>query len=96
MEDAEIVELLLDRRRNAGQLLEIVGNAARTRRAARSRVGERRRVGSVSDDRLLGGADVDARLALRARNAVDRRLRDEIAVERDRAAGVVIARARDR
>ena len=30
VEDAEVVELLLDRRRHAGKLLEIVGNAART------------------------------------------------------------------
>src|SRR5665213_1961577 len=30
VEDAEIVELLFDRRRYAGQLLEVVGNAART------------------------------------------------------------------
>ena len=30
MEDAEIVELLLDRRRDVVELLEIVGDAART------------------------------------------------------------------
>ena len=30
MEDAEVVELLLDRTRHAGELLEVVGGAART------------------------------------------------------------------
>jgi hypothetical protein len=31
VEDAEVVKLLLDRRRDTGKLFEIVGNAARPR-----------------------------------------------------------------
>ncbi len=46
----------------------------------------------LDNDRLLLRADVNARLALRARDAVDRGLGDEIAIERHRAAGVVVAR----
>ena len=42
VEDAEIVELLLDRRRNAGQLLEIVGDAARPGQLLEAEIGERR------------------------------------------------------
>ena len=55
-----------------------------------------RRCRQFLDDRLFGRADVDAHAALRARDAVDRGARDQIAVERDRAAGVVVARHDDR
>ena len=44
--------------------------------------------------RLLGGADVDARARLGERDALDAGAADEVAVEGDRAARVVIARDR--
>src|ERR1700742_1295133 len=92
VEDAEIVELLLDRARNAGQLLEVVGDAARTGELLEAETfGCWRGRDLLGDDRLLLRADVDAEIALRARDAVDGGLRDQLAVERDGAAGVVIA-----
>ena len=41
--------------------------------------------------RRLGGTEIDARGALRALNAVDGCARDQIAIQRDGAAGIVIA-----
>src|SRR6202165_231064 len=90
MEDAEIVELLLDRAGHAGELLEIVGGAARPGKTLEA--GGLRRHRNFLADRLYRGADIDSGFALRARNAVDGRARDQIAIQRDGAAGVVIAR----
>ena len=77
------------------ELLEIVGDAARPGQrleaAAFGRLGRQ-----FLGDRLLGRAEVDAHLALRARNAVDGGARDQVAVERDGAAGVVVAGDHDR
>src|ERR1700758_782566 len=88
MENAEIVELLLDRTGNARKLLEVVGGAARTGESLESR---RCRGRDLFGRRLCGRADIDARVALRTRDAVDRSTRDEIAIERDRASRIVIA-----
>src|ERR1700733_2919988 len=89
MEDTEIVELLLDRAGHAGELLEIVRRTARTRQALEAgRL--RRRGGSLLDDRTGRSADVNAGIALRPRNAVDRSARHQIAIQRDRTAGVVV------
>src|ERR1700712_3573715 len=69
VEDAEIVELLLDRTRHAGELLEIVGGAARagqTLESGRLRCGR-----NFLLDRLGEGAGIDPGFALGARNAVD-------------------------
>src|SRR5262245_4128593 len=66
VEDAKIVELLLDRGRDMPELLEVVGNSAWP--------GEHLVAGVVGGggeflhDRLSGRADVDAHVALRARN----------------------------
>ncbi len=89
VEYAEVVELLLDRARHAGQLLEIVGDAARA--GQRLEAGRRHFGGKLLDHRRFGCTGIDAEIALRARNAVDRGLRDEIAIKRDRAAGIVVA-----
>src|SRR5262245_31939114 len=94
VEDAKIVELLLDRGRDMPELLEVVGNSAWP--------GEHLVAGVISGggqllhDRLGGGADVDAHVALRARNAVDGGARDQVAVERDGAAGVIVTRNDER
>src|SRR3954468_10742608 len=69
VEDAEVVELLLDRTRDAGELLEVVGGAARTSKALEA--GRLRSRRNFLAGRLSGGADVDAMIALRARDAVD-------------------------
>src|SRR3954471_11280477 len=72
VEDAEVVELLLDRRRNARELLEIVGDAARTGQRLEAEplfLGLRQ----ILDDRLLGRAEVHAHAALRTRDAVEGR-----------------------
>ena len=67
VKDADVVELLLDRRRHASELLEVVGNAARSgqRLEAESLLvrlsGQR-----FDDDRLGRSADVNAKLALGA------------------------------
>src|SRR3954471_1922822 len=71
MEDAEVVELLLDGRRDAGELLEIVRLAARTGQRLVADVFRLRRRGHRFRNRLFGRAEVDAEFALRARNAVD-------------------------
>src|SRR6266566_2730939 len=91
MKDAEIVKLFLDCRRYAGQLLEVVGDAARAGQLFESEISDRWRGRHAFDHRLLSGASIDAHFALCARNTVDRRLGDQIAIERDGAAGVVIA-----
>src|SRR3954469_14376061 len=88
VEDAEIVELLLDRGRDMPELLEVVGNSAWP--------GEHLVAGVIGGgrqllhDRLSGRTDVDAHVALRARNAIDGGTRDQVAVERDGATGIVI------
>src|SRR5215471_16909523 len=83
VEDAEIVELLLDRTRHARELLEVVGSAAGTGKALE---GARLRSGrNLFGDRLRRSTDVDAGIALATRNAVDRRARNQIAIERDGA-----------
>src|SRR5689334_7995260 len=93
VEDAEVVELLLDRRRHAGQLLEIVCNTARARQLLEAEIAGRGRGRNLFlHDRLFGSAGIDAHFTLRGRNSVDRRLGNEVAVERDGAAGVVVAR----
>src|SRR5262252_3045807 len=91
MEDAEVVELFLNRRRHPGKLLEVVCDPART--------GKCLKAGSfgLSDgnflsERFLSRPDVDAQFAMSAGNSVDCRLGDEVAVERDGAAGVVVSR----
>src|SRR4051812_29524679 len=69
VEDAKIVEFLLDRGRDMPKLLEVVGNSAWP--------GEHLVAGVVSGggqllhNRLGGRADIDAHVALRARNAID-------------------------
>ena len=90
VEDAEVVELLLDRAGHAGELLEVVGGAARPGKTLEA--GRLRRRRNFLADRLRGGADIDPGIALRTRNAVDGRAGDQIAIQRDGAAGVVIAR----
>src|ERR1700674_5630239 len=89
MEDAEIVEHLLDGRRYARELLEVVGDPARTGQRLETVADRLRR--HLLEDRLLGRAEIGAKLALRARDAVDRRLGDEIAIERDRPRRIVVA-----
>src|ERR1700741_3146936 len=77
VEDAEIVELLLDRARHARELLEIVGGAARTGKALEAARRSRRQ---VLAQRTGGSADIDAGIALGTRDAVDRRTRDQVAI----------------
>ena len=89
MENAEVVELLLDRAGHAGELLEIVGAAARPRKTLEA--GGLRRRRNFLAGRLCGGTDVDSGLALCARNAVNGGASDQIAIQLDGAAGVVIA-----
>src|SRR3954467_2511314 len=84
MEDADVVEMLLDRRRHAGELLEIVGDAARTGQRLEAET-LLRSLRKILDDRLFGGADVDPHAALGAGDAVDRGARDQVAIERNRA-----------
>src|ERR1700688_840572 len=88
MEDAEVVEHLLDGRRYARELLEVVGDPARAGQRLET-AGDRLR--HLLDDRLLGRTEIGAELALRPRDAVDRRLGDEIAIERDRPRRIVVA-----
>src|SRR5205085_9684439 len=68
MEDAKIVELLLDRAGNAWQFLEVVGGAPRTRKALEA--ARLRRGRNFLGDGLGGRTDVDARIALAARDAI--------------------------
>ncbi len=58
MEDAEIVELLLDRRRHMRELLQIVGNAARSGQSLELVV-----LRQILNDRRRRGADIDAAFA---------------------------------
>src|SRR5262249_30028884 len=67
MENAKIVELLLDGGRDMRELLEIVGDAPRPGEHFIAR--SLRRGRELFHDRLGGRADVDAHLALRARDA---------------------------
>ena len=90
VEDAEIVELLLDRAGHAGELFEIVGSPPRPGQTLEAR--RLRRYLNFFADRMSGSADVDAGIALRARNAIDDGTRHQVAVQRNGAAGVVIAR----
>src|SRR5665213_2889164 len=57
VEDAEVVELLLDRAGHAGELLEIVGSRARPGQALEARRLRRRR-NFLADDGLRRGADI--------------------------------------
>src|SRR5271154_301701 len=69
VKDSEIVELLFDRRRRAGELLEIVGHAARPGQWREAKLVSLRRQ-FLNNDRFSQRARVDA-LALRARDTVD-------------------------
>src|SRR6202163_4502246 len=89
MEDAEVVELLLDRAGYAGELLEIVGGTARPGQTLEGRRLRRHR--NLFADGMRRRADIDPGFALRARDAVDHGSGHQIAVQRDGAAGVVIA-----
>src|SRR4051812_19565060 len=80
MEDAEVIELLLDRAGHAGELLEVVGGAARAGQALEAGRGRSRRRDFLADDRRRLGADVDPGIALRARDAVDGGTRDQVAI----------------
>src|SRR5208282_516062 len=83
-------ELLLNRRRYAGKFLEIVGDPARPRQRLKTKlVGLGRQF--LGDDRLGLRAYIHAVRALRPRNAIDRGLSNKIAIQRDGAAGVVVA-----
>src|SRR4051794_36342987 len=89
MEDAEIVELLLDRTRHAGELLEVVGSSSRPCEALEAR--RLRRCWNFLADRSSGSSDIDAGVALGTRDAIDHRAGNQIAIQRDGAAGIVIA-----
>src|ERR1700682_3048185 len=88
MEDAEVVELLLDCTGHAGELLEIIGSTTWAGQALEAD-GLRRSRNFLADG-MRGRPDIHTRIALRARNAVDHGARDQIAIQRDGAAGVVI------
>src|SRR4051812_24339058 len=90
MEDAQIVELLLDRTGNAGELLQIIGGAARSGETLEA--DRLRRCRDCLTRWMRRSADIDSRVALCARNAVDRRTSDQIAIQRDSATGVIVAR----
>src|SRR5215813_14526204 len=93
VENAQIVELLFDRRRNAGQFLEIVSNAAWPGQLLEAEVaGCWRCWHGLGNDRPLGRTNVHAHFTLRAGNSVNGGLGNKIAVQRHRATGVVIAR----
>src|SRR4051794_41652143 len=62
MEDAEIVELLLDRAGHAGELLEVVGSTSRAGEALEA--GRLRRRGNFLAHRMRRGADLVCRLLL--------------------------------
>src|SRR6185503_768726 len=83
VEDAEVVELLLDRTRHAGELLEVVGGAARTGKTLEAgRLGSRRNFLAGWLDR---STDVDAVVALGTRDAVDGGAGHQVAIQRDGA-----------
>ena len=95
------VELLDDLRADAGQLGQIVRGAARRGQelevlSQRFRLGRRGlqfgRLRQRFGDRRLSFAEINPLRALAPRNAVDRRASDEIAIELDGAAGVVVGR----
>src|SRR5262245_28066067 len=87
--DANVVEPLLQFDVHARQALEIVGLAARSVDAFERRlVLPWQRLGW----RLFGCANVDARLRLATFDAVDGGARDEVAVKRDGAPGIIVAR----
>src|SRR6266851_532638 len=90
VEDAEVVELLLDRAGHAGELLEIVSGTTRPGKTLEGR-GLRRHHYFLADG-MSRRADIHARIALRSRNAIDDRAGHQIAVQRDGSAGIVIAR----
>src|SRR5262245_44199964 len=92
MKYAEVVKLLFNRRRNTWQLFEVVSNPARPGQLLEPKIADGR--GSrdlLYDDGLFCSADINAHFALGPRNSVDRRLRNEIAVERDSSARIVVA-----
>src|SRR6185437_3524972 len=92
VEDTEIVQLLFNRWRDAGQLLEIIRTATRPGQLLEAKItGCRCRRYRLGNDRLLGRADINAHLTLSTGNSVDCSLRHEIAVERHRATCIVIA-----
>src|SRR3954449_3574065 len=66
VEDAEIVELLLDRPRHAGELLEVVGSATRTGQTLEADGLRSRR--DFLTHRLGRSADIDAVVTLGARD----------------------------
>src|SRR6201996_394840 len=68
VEDAEVVELLLDGAGHAGELLEVVRRATWAGEALEA--GSLRRGRNFFAYRLRGGADIDAGIALCPRNAV--------------------------
>src|SRR5258705_11103370 len=77
VEDAKIVEFLLDRGRDMPELLEVVGNSAWPgKHLVAGVIGGG---GQLLHHRLSGRADVDAHVALRAGNAVDGGARDQVA-----------------
>src|SRR5829696_7175878 len=102
MVDAGVVELLLELRPDPVELGQVVRSAARGGEklelldrlglSGRGLVGVRRK---LLHRRRLGGADIDPELAMTARDAVDRRAGDEVAIERDRTPSVVIRRHRE-
>src|SRR6202158_5828128 len=83
VEDAEIVELLLDRAGHAGELLEIVCRTPRPRKTLGDRSLRRHR--NLLTDGMRGRADIDSGVALRTRDAIDDSAGDQIAVQRDGA-----------
>ena len=96
VEDAEVVELLLDRRRHAGELLEVVGDAARPGQRLEA---EAFSAGAVGTSSTIGfaAAPMSTPMSPCAREMPSIAARgDQVAVERDRAAGVVVARHRRR
>src|ERR1700688_629094 len=67
VEDAEVVELLLDRGRDVGEFLEVVGDPTGSGEDLVTRIVGRRR--QIFDDRLVGGSGVHSHIALGTRNA---------------------------
>src|SRR3977135_3003718 len=68
VEDAKIVELLLDRAGHAGKFFQVVGSDTRAGKALEADRLRRRR--DFLAHRMRRGADIDAGLTLRPRNAV--------------------------
>src|SRR6202045_1564481 len=89
VEDTEIVEFLLDRAGHAGELLEVIGGATRPSQALEA--GRLRRRRNFLADGMRGRADINSGIALRARNAINDRPGDQIAIQRDGPASIVIA-----